>query len=162
MNVVYSYPVSLNAMNCISIHEFFSGCWAETEIAILSPCTLLSWHSSSVWSADRRHHSVSHPRFWDPERDRIRHVEAADNHLQYRQTHAFILHWLLSHFQHNFLSVSFHYALEPVLIYLLFWFTFLCYLIKKKKCFSLQIQKSGGTQHWIITVICCMPTAGLD
>ncbi len=36
---------------------------------------------------------------------------------------AFILHWLLSHFQHDFLSVLFHYASEP-LIYLLFWFIF--------------------------------------
>ncbi len=83
---MYSYHLSLNAMNSISIHEYFSGCWAETEIMILSPCTLLSWHSSSVWSTDRRHRRVSDPHFWDPERDRIRHVEAADNHLQCCQT----------------------------------------------------------------------------
>ncbi len=129
MNVVYSYHLSLNAMNSISIHEYFSGCWAETEIMILSPCTLLSWHSSSVWSTDRRHRRVSDPHFWDPERDRIRHVEAADNHLQCCQTlsHSEVMLSFCTDcsltLQHDFLSVLFHYASEP-LIYLLFWFIF--------------------------------------
>ncbi len=117
MNVVYSY-LSLNAMNSISIHEYFSGCWAETEIMILFPCTLLSWHSSSVWSTDRRHRRVSDPHFWDPERDRIRLVEAADNHLQCRQT---LSHW------------CFHSALTALTISYQFYFTmprshlFICY-----------------------------------
>lgn len=125
INFVYSYHLSLNAMNRISIHEFFSGCWAETEIIILSPCTLLSWHSSSVWSTDRRHCRVSDPHFWVSERDRIRQVEAADNHLQCHQTlsHSGVMLSFCTDYSHTSSTISFHYASEP-LIYLLFWFTF--------------------------------------
>lgn len=39
-----------------------------------------------------------------------------------------ILEWCF----HSALTVSFHSALEPVFVYLLFWFTFSCYLIKNK------------------------------
>ncbi len=171
MNVVYSYHLSLNAMNSISIHEYFSGCWAETEIMILCTCTLLSWHSSSVWSTDRRHRRVSDPHFWDPERDRIRHVEAADNHLRCCQTlsHSEVMLSFCTDCSHNFLSVLFHYASEP-LIYLLFWFTLFLlfdqvFSVKLWDLFisSLQIiQKSVG----IVASLFLMHTAcllfGLD
>lgn len=146
-------------MQCISIHTFFSGCWAETEIMILSPHTLLSWHNSSVWSIDRRHRSVSDPHFWDPERDRIRLVEAADSHsipavLPNSLTHwsdASILQRLLSHLQHIFLSVSFHSASEHFLIHFLFWFTYCRYLIKKKKKKRFVCKAFGIVCYFLIT-----------
>lgn len=151
MNVLYSYPVSLNAMNCISIHEFFSGCWAETEITILSPCTLLSWHSSSVWSTDRRHRSVSDPHFWDPERDRIRHVVAADNHLQCRQTlsHSGVMLSFCTDCSHTSSTISyqFHFTMPRSQFLFICYFDlhFLHYLIKKFVC------KACGIVYFFIT-----------
>lgn len=127
------------SMHCISIHTFFSVCWAETEVTILSPCTLLSWHSSffliyrsqasfCLWSSFLRSRKRSNPSC----RGSRQSPAVPPNSLTY-WSDAFILHQLLSHFQHIFLSVSFHSASEPVLIYFLFWFTFVLLFDKKKK-----------------------------
>lgn len=128
------------SMHCISIHKFFSVCWAETEITIPSPCTLLPWHSSFVWSTDRRHRSFSDPHFWDPERDPIRLVEAADSHLQCRPTlsHTGVMLSFCTDCSHtsSTFSSQFHFTLPRSQFLFIFYFGLhlFCYLIKKKLC----------------------------
>lgn len=137
MNVVYSYSASLNAMNCISIHEFFSGRWAETEItislhALCCPDTVLPF--------DLQIAGIVLSQILISEIQ-----EEIGSVMQRQQTitggvaklsHSGVM---LSLCSHSFLTVSFHSALEPVFLYLLFQFTFSCYLIKNFVCKACEI-----------------------